>query len=75
MLNGKQALIILGTAVLMLLAACKSGPSQQELFEKATVAQEKSDFSGAIAAYREFVLGVKMVYLTESICAFWSLPL
>jgi outer membrane protein assembly factor BamD (BamD/ComL family) len=41
--------------MIMLLSACKSGPSQQELFEKATVAQEKSDFAGAIGAYQEFV--------------------
>ena len=55
MLKGIRTLILLGTAMTLLFAACKSGPTQQELFEKATVAQERSDFKGAIDAYHEFV--------------------
>jgi TolA-binding protein len=55
MLKGMRTLFLLGTAITMLFAACKSGPTQQELFEKATVAQERSDFKGAISAYQEFV--------------------
>ena len=55
MLKGIRTLFLLGIAMTLLLAACKSGPTQQELFEKATVAQERSDFGGAITAYQEFV--------------------
>jgi len=47
------AVVMVGMVVL--LTACTGGPSQQELFEKATVAQERSDFQAAIAAYQEFV--------------------
>src|SRR3989339_883318 len=53
--KGLRTLSILGIAIVLLLSACKSGPTQQELFEKATVAQERSDFAGAIEAYKEFV--------------------
>ncbi len=55
MLKGIRTLFLLGIAMTLLFAACKSGPTQQELFEKATVAQERSDFAGAIATYQEFV--------------------
>lgn len=55
MLKGLRTLILLGIAMTLLFAACKSGPTQQELFEKATVAQERSDFKAAIEAYQEFV--------------------
>ncbi len=38
------------------LVGCKSGPTEQELFDKATAAQEQSDFPTAIKAYEELVL-------------------
>ena len=40
----------------IVLVGCKSGPTEQELFEKATAAQEQSDFPTAIKAYEELVL-------------------
>jgi TolA-binding protein len=53
--KGTRTLFLLGIAMVLLFAACKSGPTQAELIEKATVAQERSDFAGAIAAYKEFI--------------------
>lgn len=40
----------------IILVGCKSGPTEQELFDKATAAQEQSDFPTAIKAYEELVL-------------------
>ncbi|MBK6767174.1 MAG: tetratricopeptide repeat protein [bacterium] len=37
------------------LIGCKSGPTEQQLFDKATAAQEQSDFASAIKAYQELV--------------------
>jgi len=51
--------VLIPLAVLGLLFAvvsvvgCKSGPTEQELFEKATKAQEQSDFATAIKSYEE----------------------
>jgi len=42
-------------AVAMSLAACKKGPTQDQLFEKAKQAQEESNFVGAIEAYQQIV--------------------
>jgi TolA-binding protein len=53
--RGKAATYLLGLIAIVLLMGCKRGPTQEELFEKATVAQEKSDFRGAIDAYTQFV--------------------
>lgn len=39
----------------LVLLGCKSGPTEQELFDKATAAQEQSDFPTAIKAYEELV--------------------
>lgn len=41
--------------ILIGVAACKKGPSQQELFDRAKKFQEESNFDGAIAAYSEIV--------------------
>lgn len=35
--------------------ACEKGPAEQELFQKATLAQEQSDFPTAIKAYEDLV--------------------
>jgi TolA-binding protein len=43
------------TIGLLALAGCKSGPTEQEIFDKATAAQEQSDFPSAIKAYEELV--------------------
>ncbi len=40
----------------IILVGCKAGPTEQELFDKATAAQEQSDFPTAIKAYEELVL-------------------
>lgn len=40
----------------IVLVGCKSGPTEEELFKKATAAQEQSDFPTAIKAYEELVL-------------------
>ncbi len=42
-------------AGLIVFAGCKSGPTEQELFEKATKAQEQNDFATAIKSYEELV--------------------
>jgi len=39
----------------MLVAGCKSGASQQELFDQAKKCQEESNFTGAVEAYQEIV--------------------
>lgn len=41
--------------VVIAIAGCKSGPTDQELFEKANAAQGQSDFPTAIKAYEELV--------------------
>ncbi|MCB1059475.1 MAG: tetratricopeptide repeat protein [Calditrichaeota bacterium] len=43
------------TIGLFALVGCKSGPTEQEIFDKATAAQEQSDFPSAIKAYEELV--------------------
>lgn len=37
------------------LLACKAGESEDQLYKRAMLAQEQSDFRGAITAYEEFV--------------------
>lgn len=44
--------VILGA---VLVAGCKTGPSQQELFEQAKKCQEESNFAGAVQAYQDIV--------------------
>ena len=46
---------VLVLALVMLTAACKKGPTQDELFEKAKKAQEESNFTTAIDSYQEIV--------------------
>lgn len=40
---------------ILVFTGCKSGPTEQELFDKATASQEQSDFPSAIKAYEELV--------------------
>jgi TolA-binding protein len=47
------ALVLLALAVAV--AACKKGPTQQELFDKAKKYQEESNFQAAIDCYQEIV--------------------
>ncbi|RPH94922.1 outer membrane protein assembly factor BamD [candidate division KSB1 bacterium] len=47
------ALFILALAVSI--SACKKGPTQEQLFEKAKKFQEESNFQGAIESYQEIV--------------------
>jgi TolA-binding protein len=54
MLKGRT-LTLLVLALGLVFAACKSGPSEQVLFEKAKKFQEESNFNGAIDAYQEIV--------------------
>lgn len=54
MLRGK-ARTILVLLLMVAMAACKRGPTQDELFEKAKKSQEKSNFPAAIRAYQEIV--------------------
>jgi outer membrane protein assembly factor BamD (BamD/ComL family) len=54
MLRGK-AHVVLIIALIVAVAACKRGPSQEELFEKAKKSQEESNFPAAIEAYQDIV--------------------
>lgn len=47
--------LVAGILTTGLLVGCKSGPTEQELFDRATAAQEQSDFPTAIKAYEELV--------------------
>ncbi|NUO18301.1 tetratricopeptide repeat protein [bacterium] len=47
--------ILTGLALTLLSLGCKSGPTDQELFERANTAQGQSDFPTAIKAYEELV--------------------
>lgn len=51
---GRFYAVLLITGV-VLLAGCKKGPSEQELFDKAKTLQEQSDFTGAITSYQDIV--------------------
>jgi outer membrane protein assembly factor BamD (BamD/ComL family) len=42
-------------SLLTLLVSCEKGPTEQELFQKATLSQEQSDFPTAIKTYEELV--------------------
>jgi TolA-binding protein len=53
MLKGRITLLVL--ALGLVFTACKSGPTEQALFEKAKKFQEESNFNGAIDAYQEIV--------------------
>ncbi len=50
----RPAILVLFSG-LLLAAGCKSGPTEQQLFDTATSAQEQSDFPSAIKAYEELV--------------------
>ncbi|MCB9366591.1 MAG: tetratricopeptide repeat protein [Calditrichaeota bacterium] len=47
--------LLAGALSLVWIAGCQSGPGEQELFDKATAAQEQSDFPTAIKAYQDLV--------------------
>ncbi len=47
--------LVAGILTTGLFVGCKSGPTEQELFDRATAAQEQSDFPTAIKAYEELV--------------------
>lgn len=54
MLKHFSQIVIISIAA-MLVAGCKSGASQQELFDQAKKCQEESNFTGAVDAYQEIV--------------------
>ena len=54
MLRGRTCAILI-LSLIVVVAACKKGPTQDELFERAKKAQEDSKFPAAIEAYQEIV--------------------
>jgi outer membrane protein assembly factor BamD (BamD/ComL family) len=56
MLRGRtRTILVLVLMMVVAVAACKRGPTQEELFEKAKKAQEESNYTGAIEAYQLIV--------------------
>lgn len=51
----RPAVFLFAIVALIAFLGCKSGPTEQELFDKATAAQEQSDFPTAIKSYEELV--------------------
>ena len=54
MLRGRSRVIVV-LVLALAVAACKKGPTQEELFEKAKKFQEESNFAGAIESYQQIV--------------------
>jgi TolA-binding protein len=47
--------ILLVLMLMVAFAACKKGPTQEQLFDRAKKFQEESNFTGAIESYQEIV--------------------
>ncbi len=74
MLRGRT-FAVLALGLIVALSACKKGPTQEELFEKAKKAQEESNFPAAIDAYQEIVKLYPEVSASASVPVHGRLPL
>ena len=51
----RNARIVLFLVPLLLIAACKTGPTLEQLLDNAKKAQEEENFAGAVSSYQEVV--------------------
>jgi outer membrane protein assembly factor BamD (BamD/ComL family) len=55
MFKSARTVSIVLISLCLVAVSCKKGESQEELYKRAMLSQEQSDFKGAITAYEEYV--------------------